>query len=446
MGFGGSRPRFTAAFLLFAAASDPGGTEAYDPLEGIEEDGRIPYVERPADLPNPSRWRYIPEGRIKRGTVFDRLFITSFIAPFVFKSSDAGWGGGIGVGDIDFRSQNRRETAAIFGSYSENRQQNYGFAWRRWTHHIDLPDGGVLQEERSVMRARASYSKTRTRRFFGFGADAREEAESSYTDDFVLIDLGLSHTLFEPGSDLIGILGTRAELHRLSSGIVGGVPNTGDAFSTTFSRDEKRNMGWLGAGLRFDTRDSQSNPYRGWFVGALVDAALAQTGGDVGAVITVDGSRVFPVPGLLHRAIDFRGEENPPTDTLLVGLRTQFTAGDLPFYSLPTLGGSRAGMHGFIAGRFRDRASWYGTAEYRFWVLPRGFGFEQPYRIERVGLGVFYEAGSVADTWPNLFSASVQHSYGASLVFSIERTWPFRVNLAFSRDGFQFTFGSGLSF
>ena len=42
----------------------------YDPFAGIDRDGRIPNVARPADMTHPERWRYIPEGRIKPGNLF----------------------------------------------------------------------------------------------------------------------------------------------------------------------------------------------------------------------------------------------------------------------------------------------------------------------------------------------------------------------------------------
>ena len=88
-------------------------TENYDPLEGMDPDGRIPRPEMPSDLPNPHRWRYIPEGRIKPGNVFQRLLVSSFVAPLVFVESDIGAGGGIALTDIDFRQQRRREFAGI---------------------------------------------------------------------------------------------------------------------------------------------------------------------------------------------------------------------------------------------------------------------------------------------------------------------------------------------
>ena len=37
----------------------------YDPLDGLDPDGRIPRIQLPGDLPHPERWRYTPPGRIK---------------------------------------------------------------------------------------------------------------------------------------------------------------------------------------------------------------------------------------------------------------------------------------------------------------------------------------------------------------------------------------------
>jgi hypothetical protein len=109
-----------------------GGPHVLDPLQGIDPNGRIPAIERPADLPNPERWRYIPEGRLKPGNLFQRFLVSSMIAPFVFYDSDVGVGFGVALVDIDFREQRRREFAGAFLSYTTEGQQNYTFVWRRW--------------------------------------------------------------------------------------------------------------------------------------------------------------------------------------------------------------------------------------------------------------------------------------------------------------------------
>jgi hypothetical protein len=425
-----------------APAAPAGGV--YDPLEGVEASGRIPRPELPPDLPNPERWRYIPEGRIKPGNVFSRLMVSSFIVPFVFVESDIGFGGGLALTDIDFRQQRRREFAGAFVSYTTKGQQAYIGVWRRWLHHIELPQGGVLQEERSFWRARGGWSKTLTRRYFGLGADTQEDDESSYTDELTVLDFGARRAIPDPGDNLIVDGGLRLELHHLSDGEVSGAPTTEDAYPVAFERARNADLGWIDAALAWDTRDSQRNPYRGWSVGAGAEGAVVQRGGDVGGRFTLSGTKIFPLPGLLHAGGD-PGEENPPTDTLALNLWTQTAAGELPFFALPTLGGGDR-LRGYVAGRWYDRAAWFGAVEYRFWFLPRGFGFRPPFRIERGGAALFAEAGSVAGDWPGLFSSRVRFSYGVSLRMMLERAAPFRLDFGFADEGLKITARFGLSF
>jgi len=418
----------------------------FDPRQGIDPNGRIPAIERPADLPNPERWRYIPEGRLKPGNVLQRFLVSSMIAPFVFYDSDVGVGFGVALVDIDFREERRREFAGAFLSYTTEGQQNYTFVWHRWIHHRELPGGGVLLEERSRLRAAGGYERSLTRRFFGIGPKTHEGDETSYRDSRGFVELGIDLALPDPGDDLVLSLGASGEWHDLGSGHVSGEPNTEEVYPALFAEADPAGLGFLHAGLRWDTRDSQINPYRGWFVAGNVDAALLQGGGDVGAVWTVSGGRVFGVPALFHDGGD-PGEEHPPTDTLAVGLRTQFTSGELPFFELPSLGGSKV-ERGFIAGRWRDRASWVASIEHRFWLLPRGFPipFTNMIRVERFGFALFYEAGAVAKDGAALFGSHVRSSYGFGLRASLERAAPFRVDIGFSKDGVNVSAGFGLSF
>jgi len=436
----------TGALAAPAAANSGGGGGDYDPWEGIDRDGRIEKVELPSDLPNPDRWRYIPEGRIKPGNVFQRFLISSFIAPFFFHDSDVGFGMGVAVTDIDFRQQRRQEFAGVFLSYTTEGQQRYTGVWRRWLHHREHPDGGVLQEERSFVTANVGYEKSLTKRFFGYGSHTDEDDESSYTDQSAFGGVGFDLALPEPGSDWVVSAGLRGEWHALGAGKVGGEPDTDDAFPGIFDAAEHHSLGWVELGARYDTRDSQRQPYRGFAVGAAVDAALAQTGGDVGAIFSLYGTQVFPLPPLFHDGGD-EDEENPPTDTFAVQLDTRAMAGDLPFFAVPSLGG-RQYLRGFIAGRFRDRALWHASAEYRFWVLARGFAvpFAKTFRVERVGLALFADVGSVSGDWPGLFDAQVQASYGVGFRVALERAAPFRIDVGFSEDGVEVTAGFGLPF
>lgn len=420
--------------------------EEFDPWDGMDRDGRIPAAEIPDDLPNPSRWRYIPEGRIKPGNVFQRFLVTSFMAPFVFHNSDVGTGGGIALADIDLRLQRRREFLGTFLSYTSEGQQAYTVVWERWMHQRDLPKGGTLIEDRSFWRARASYSKTLTRRFFGIGPKTQESDEASYTDELFWLEWGFERAIPEPGANLIVGLNLRAELHDLSDGKVGGALEVSDLDPDVYRDAKHRNLGRVLATVRWDTRDSPVNPYRGWMVGADIDSAPLQSGSNEGALFRLTGIWVHALPGLFHHGGD-RDEENPPTDTVSVSLRSELTAGELPFFALPTLGGAED-LRGYIAGRFRDGASWVARFEYRFWFIPRGFRlpFTEAIRMERVGAAFFYDAGAVAEDGAELFDSKVRHSYGFGLRFMIERTAPFRLDLGFSEDGYEFSAGFGFEF
>ncbi|MGH7301199.1 MAG: hypothetical protein ACREJE_12375, partial [Candidatus Rokuibacteriota bacterium] len=101
---------------------------------------------------------------------------------------------------------------------------------------------------------------------------------------------------------------------------------------------------------------------------------------------------------------------------------------------------------GYIANRFTDDSSWHAVAEYRFWVVPRGFALTDTIRIERVGMALFYEVGTVADGLDDLPSARMHTSYGLGLRFSLERTAMFRADVGFSKEDVNVTVGFGLSF
>jgi hypothetical protein len=416
----------------------------FDPLRGMEPSGRIPKVPLPTDLPHPERWRYIPEGRIKPGNFFERFLVSSFAAPQVFAEKAIGVGGGIAITDIDFRNERRREFLGAFLSYTTEGQQSYRLLWRRWLNHRELPDGGVLIEERSHLTAYGGYQKTLTRRFFGLGPDTEKGDETSYIDEVWGLGLRADIAVPQAGSDWVATLGGRLEHHNLAAGTVPDRPTTDDVFPDLFTAADGTDSLTLSAGLRYDTRDSQHQPFGGWRVGATVDASVWQSTGEVGGVAAVYGNVAFRVPPLFHHGGD-AGEEHPPTDTIALGAHVESVFGDLPFYDRPSLGGTST-LRGHIANRFTGDAAWHAVAEYRFWVIPRGIRFTDTIRIERVGLALFGEAGTVADSLEELPDADVHTSVGAGLRFSLERTAMFRVDVGFAGEGINVTLAFGLPF
>ena len=441
-------------FVLFALpvvaedsvvdAAAPEVEVVYDPYRGVDENGRIPRIDKAALIARPERWRYVPEGRIKPGGFFERFLVSSFLIPLFFANSDVGIGLGLALTDIDFRAQRRREFMGAFLSYTTEGQQSYVLRWRRWLKHLEVPTGGILQEERSFASVSGGYRKTLTRRFFGIGPSTRERQETSYTDQMAFLDLDLSTSLEGSLEDFVLELGLRGEHHWLGRGRVGSAGQTDTEFPRLFTEADPYGLGWLAAGIRWDTRDSQRNPYRGTVLGARVDAALLQNDWKRGAIYRLFGDQLIPVPGLFHDG-GGEDEEHPPTDTIAIHLESQLSSGDLPFFAMPTLGGNRV-LRGYIQGRWHDNAAWEAATEYRVWVIQRGFKVWRHIRVERVGLAVFYEAGAVANDGFSLFRERVRHSYGVSGRFTMERAAIFRADFGFSEEGLNFSAGFGLPF
>lgn len=432
--------------VTLAGEAEEGEVPVFDPWSGLDRDGRIPAIEKPVE--HPERWRYIPEGRLKPGNVLQRFMVSSFIAPFLFNDSDVGFGGGLALTDIDFRERRRREFLGLFLSYSTEGQQAYTAIWQRWLHHQELASGGVLQEERSFVRAAGGYSRTLTRRFFGIGDDTDEDDETSYADEYAHLGLGMDLALPDPGDDLVLGLGARVEWHNLGPGHVDDAGQTARRFPALFAAADRDALGWLHTELRWDTRDSQRLPYRGVDLGARIDAAPFQSAWNAGAIFGLFGSGFIPVPGLFHSGGTGSREEHPPTDTVALHLETETTAGYLPFLALPSFGGGERGR-GYVEGRFRDRSLWAGTIEYRFWVVPRGFALSPwtpEVRVERLGLALFYDVGAVADQWWDLLRSTPRNSIGIGFRATLERSAPFRVDVGFSNEGAEVTAGFGLSF
>ncbi len=421
----------------------PPRPSVYDPLRGMDASGRIPKPEIPADVEHPERWRYTPEARMKPGSVLERFLVSSFISPILFREEDIGFGGGVALTDVDFRDQRYREFANILLTYSEEGQQAYRINWSRWLHHRELEGGGVLREERGRIYGRAGYEKTLTRRFFGFGSRTREDDETSYTEELTGAGAGIRVSLPDPGSDFVLRSDLQVEHHGLSRGRVSDVPSTDEVFTGEFANGDGVDQAWLLTSLGWDTRDSLHQPYRGSRVGGTANVVYG-SGGEWGAILGLDAQHVFALPPLLHRGAE-GPEENPPTDVLAFGAFVQDTTGELPYYSLPSLGGTHT-LRGFIQNRFTDRAAAHAAVEYRVNLVPRGVAFTDTVRIERIGLGVFYEGGTVAAGVEDLHDGRYLDSYGFGFRVAFSREAVFRIDWGFSDEGLNFTLAFGNTF
>ncbi len=403
----------------------------FDPYRNLGPDGTtVVKPELPQDVPNPDRWRYTPAGRIKPGNPIERFLVSTWIAPVIFREEDIGFGGGFALTDLDFRNQQWQEFANIVATASAEGQQRFRFNWRRWLEHRPIPEGGIIRDERSTLSAGAEYTRTLTRRFFGFGSRTRETNETSYTEERATAGLLLLRSFPDPGDDLLYSLRIGFEHHGLQRGRVSDVPSTDAVFATDFQDGDGVSQFWLRAGVAYDTRDSIANPYSGWRVGAAIDAVPVQTGLDGGLIASVDARGVLAVPPLFHDG-GSEDEDNPPTDVVTFGGFVQSTAGDLPWYSLPTLGGDDT-LRGYIQRRFTDRAAAHATVEYRFAVVPRGIRFTDTIRFERISTALFYDFGTIAGRLGRFDRAKYLDSYGVGLRIGLQREAVFRIDFGIS--------------
>ena len=446
-------PLFASQLSAEDPLADPAQTHQrqapFDPFRGMDRDGRIPKAPLPEDLEHPDRWRYVPEGRIKPGSMLERFWVTSFISPILFFEEDVGLGGGVAITDIDFRQQRRQEFGGLFLSTTTEGQEKYSVVWQRWLNHRNLPAGGVITEERSYLRGAAGYDRSLTRRFYGIGSRTEKDDETSFTDEVGYAQLLMQLSVPDAGDDLIMQLGGRLEHRNLKHGFVSSAPSTGEIFPDLVEQGDSYDSAWIHGALRYDVRDSQENPYRGWMVELAVDAAPLQRGdnvdgNDMGAIWTGTASWTMPVPGIFHSG-GVGNEEHPPTDTIAFGARAWATSGDLPFWALPSLGGSDT-LRGYIGNRFTDRAAWHAAAEWRVWAIPRGWAITDTVRFERFGFAVFGELGSVAERVAEFDEARLLYSYGFGLRTCLERTALFRADFGFADEGMAFTLSYGLSF
>lgn len=112
----------------------------------------------------------------------------------------------------------------------------------------------------------------------------------------------------------------------------------------------------------------------------------------------------------------------------VIALRARVAGSDttdgnvVPFYLLPTLGGSRS-LRGYDDYRFRDRNLLLLNAEYRWRVFGALDG------------ALFYDAGKVAPRFGDLNLSHLKSSYGLGFRFHSNNTTVFRVDVGRSTEG-----------
>ncbi len=347
-----------------AAASAGGGAAK----SGEQEKGEPPAPQRPPRVPTPlppgpetrpeaARPGEIPSPELPLPEK-ERARITFVPLPVIYSDPNIGVGGGfmpvvlfhpeerieaIFAPSIDYNAiesaslisrvfwyPTRREELFVYNAISLSEQADHEVRFHGRDRGVDLTD----------FVARAYYYNDITQRFFGFGADTREDDETNYTQREIGIEGDVGYRFW----DRLRAAGTfryRRTTHEEggiddlddTTDVFPDVPGVGAEDVDTFA---------LGLRLTLDLRDNAAIPNAGFYadlVGEAADEALGSEFSfwrwiiDARAYVPLFAEKWVHVMRVVHHGID----ADPET----------------PFWELPTLGGA-VNLRGFGVGRFTD--------------------------------------------------------------------------------------------
>ena len=249
--------------------------------------------------------------------------------------------------------------------------------------------------------------------FFGLGQDSLEDNRTDYLMESS--DFG-TEAQWRPHQHLSLVAGASYLTPDIGSGTDDRFPSSEDVFDPTQlpGFDEQPDFLKITGKVAYDWRDNPLHPHRGGFYG-----------------VTFADYRDRDLDSYDFRRYDIELQQYIPLPHRyrILALRAAAvltdTQGDqqVPFYYMPTLGGSQ-NLRGFREFRFRDQNALMFTAEYRWeawWALDGAF---------------FVDAGQVAARREDFKLDDMDVSYGFGLRFHSNKAFVFRLDFAFSKEGF----------
>ena len=243
---------------------------------------------------------------------------------------------------------------------------------RRYTMMQSQLTGPLLLNRRLTMGARVKYQDFTQISHFGIGRDTLETSRTNYRLRD-LDTLGFATISARPWLTVAGRAGLLQRVD-ISAGRSALHPSTTERFGESSAPGLFQQPNYLHADIAgdVDTRDVPGYPARG----GRYRLALAMFHDHTLAAfsfkrVEADGAQYIPIA---RTVLALRGR---------IDLSSTGDGQDIPFYLLPTLGGSSS-LRGYADFRFRDRHALLVDAEYR-WPL-----------LHAVDAAVFYDAGTVA--------------------------------------------------
>ncbi|OGR82026.1 MAG: hypothetical protein A2636_07250 [Elusimicrobia bacterium RIFCSPHIGHO2_01_FULL_64_10] len=192
-----------------------------------------------------------------------------------------------------------------------------------------------------------------TKFYYGIGSQSREEDESAYDPELIAARVPLLYGLSKHVS--AGVSFDYQEWKMIRADANGILPRDSPHLIGT----EQSRLYTTGLLMRWDSRNSRTNPTHGLFAEGSVEYAKSLVRAHGNFTRAAFETRAFH-PFWNH------GEHH------VFGLRLflDYTSGDVPFYRLPELGGIFFNR-GLLEGRFRDSLAVTGNIEYRFRITDR---------------------------------------------------------------------------
>ncbi len=248
--------------------------------------------------------------------------------------------------------------------------------------------------------------------FFGIGPDSKEENRT----DYKLEDMSYDAVA---GWQINRWLGAGIRVGFLQVNIDPGTderfPNTQDLFSDESAPGLVQQPDFLdvSGAVMLDYRDRPGNPHKGGMIGVYL-SRLDQTSGSTYEFnrLAVDVRQFIPLfSDQRTLALQLYGSADSPD-----------AGSQVPFYLMPTLGGSET-LRGFREFRFRDKRILYFSSEYRWDASPA---------IELAG---FYDTGKVFGQRSDFVFEHLEKSFGGGIRLKTPKGIIMRIDVGRSREG-----------
>lgn len=238
-------------------------------------------------------------------------------------------------------------------------------------------------------------------RFYGIGNNTSDDLEESYTSRTFRLSLDALRRLadnFYGGISLLYETQTFSELK--PDGLLGPATITGSGGGRTFG---------TGVVFHWDTRNNIFTPSSGHYYLLTLRTSTPKIGGDYEfTYFNLD----------LRKFLGIGGES-----VLAMQALATMSAGNVPFYLLPQLGGSDV-MRGYFEGRYRDKDLIAVQMEYRFPIF------------WRIGGSVFAGVGTVAPDVTRFSVGQVKPGIGLGLrfMYDLAERMNVRVDVGFGKN------------